>query len=76
MSSVKLGKYLHYKGKSYKVIGTAHHSETLEKLTVYQQLYSSEKFPKGTLWVRPLNMFQETVEINGQKLPRFKYIGK
>jgi len=75
MSSVKLGNYLHYKGKNYRVIGTAHHSETLEELVIYQQLCSSEKFKKGTLWVRPLTMFQETVEIAGQKVPRFKYIG-
>ena len=76
MSSIKPGKYLHYKGKKYQVIGMAHHSETLEELVVYQQLYSSKKFSKGTFWVRPLAMFKETVEISGQKIPRFKYLGK
>jgi hypothetical protein len=71
---MKLGKYKHSKtGNFYRVIGIAKHSETLEKLVVYEALY---KNPKSKLWVRPLKMFLEKVEINGKKLPRFKFVGK
>ncbi len=68
---LKLGKYRHYKGKEYKVIGTAKHSETLEELVVYKALYGNYD-----LWVRPLKMFTEEVEIDGKKMPRFQYIGE
>lgn len=67
---MKLGKYKHYKGKEYEVVGVAKHSETLEELVVYKALYG-----EGALWVRPLKMFEEEVEIDGQKVPRFKYVG-
>ncbi len=67
---MKLGKYKHYKGKEYEVIGLAKHSETLEELVVYKALYGED-----ALWVRPLKMFEEEVEIDGQKVPRFKYLG-
>ena len=67
---VKLGKYCHYKGKEYEVIGTAKHSETLEELVVYKALYD-----EGQIWVRPLKMFTEIIEIDGEKISRFKYIG-
>lgn len=63
---LKLGKYKHYKGKEYEVIGIAKHSETLEDLVVYRALYDDRQ-----LWVRPLKMFLEEVEVNGQKIPRF-----
>jgi hypothetical protein len=63
---LKLGKYRHYKGKEYEVIGIAKHSETLEELVVYRALYGD-----GQIWVRPLKMFLEEVEVNGQKVPRF-----
>jgi hypothetical protein len=68
---IKLGKYKHYKDKDYEVIGVAKHSETLEELVVYRALYGEHG-----LWVRPLKMFCEDVEISGQKMPRFKYIGE
>ena len=68
---MKLGKYKHYKGKEYEVIGIAKHSETLEELVVYKALYGS-----GDLWVRPFKMFEEEVEVDGQKVPRFKYISE
>ena len=67
---IKLGKYRHYKGNEYEVIGVARHSETLEDLVVYKALYSNYD-----LWVRPLNMFLEEVEVNGKKVKRFEYIG-
>ena len=61
--SIKLGKYRHYKGGEYKVIGLAKHSETLNNLVVYEALYDNEL---GKLWVRPLGMFEETVVVNGK----------
>ncbi|MDO8573105.1 MAG: DUF1653 domain-containing protein [bacterium] len=67
----KPGIYEHYKGKQYEVIGIAQHSETLEEIVVYKALYGE----RG-LWVRPLKMFLQEVEIDGKKMPRFKYVGK
>lgn len=63
------GTYKHYKGNEYEVIGTAKHSETEEDLVVY----FSVKNP-GQLWVRPLAMFNEEIELNGDKIQRFKKI--
>lgn len=74
MQNLKPGIYEHYKKKQYEVIDVATHSETLEELVVYRALYDSEEFGKNSLWVRPLSMFLETVIINGEKIPRFKYI--
>jgi hypothetical protein len=71
MQALKPGMYKHYKGNLYEVIGTAQHSETLEKLVVYKALYQ----PEGkNLWVRPLSMFIETIHLNGMEVPRFEYI--
>ena len=67
---LQLGKYKHYKGNLYEVIGIAHHSETLEDMVVYRALYND-----FDLWVRPLSMFLENVEINGVIMPRFEYLG-
>jgi hypothetical protein len=75
MAELKLGKYEHYKGKEYEVIGLARHSETLEELVIYKALYNSEEFGTNALWARPKLMFLETVNINGKEIPRFKYIG-
>jgi hypothetical protein len=72
---IQLGIYKHYKGKLYEVIGAARHSETLEELVVYKALYETE-FGKDALWVRPKRMFFENVQINGQTVPRFEFIGK
>ena len=66
---MKIGIYQHYKGQNYRVIGTARHSETLEKLVVYQQLYGNYG-----LWVRPAEMFAESVEYEGKTVPRFTLI--
>lgn len=67
--SVKIGKYRHYKGNDYEVIGVAKHSEDESELVVYRPLYGE----RG-LWVRPLSMFIESVEVGGKSKPRFKYI--
>lgn len=66
---VALGKYKHYKGKEYQVLGIAQHSETLEELVVYKALY----LPEGeNLWVRPAKMFFEKVLVNGKEVLRFE----
>jgi hypothetical protein len=73
---VKIGKYQHYKGKFYEVIGVARHSETLEEMVVYRALYNSKEFGKNALWVRPKKMFLEKIMVDGKKMPRFRYVGK
>ena len=67
------GLYEHFKGKRYEVLGTARHSETLEVLVIYKALYHGD-FPEGTLWVRPLGMFLETVLVDAKPTPRFRKI--
>lgn len=63
------GRYRHYKGGEYEVIGVARHSESDERFVVYRPLYG-----EGALWVRPLAMFLETVAHNGEPVPRFARI--
>ena len=67
---IKTGKYRHFKGGEYEVIGIAKNSETLEDLVVYKSL------DKGGIWARPLENFLEEVDVEGQKVPRFKFIKK
>ena len=67
---IRPGRYRHFKGNEYEVIGVATHSETHERLVVYRPLYGD-----GGLWVRPLAMFTETVTHDGQVVPRFAPIG-
>ena len=74
MEKILPGKYRHYKGKEYEVIGTAMHSETLEEFIVYKAIYESEKFGKEAIWIRPKKMFMEPVLIDGKNTPRFKRI--
>ena len=64
------GRYRHYKGNDYTVLGTARHSETMEELVVYRAEYGE----RG-LWVRPAAMFAETVSVDGRIVPRFARIG-
>jgi cupin 2 domain-containing protein len=70
MSGILPGRYRHYKGNEYTVIGTARHSETLEELVVYRQEYGEHG-----LWVRPKAMFSETVKVDGREVPRFQPLG-
>jgi len=69
--AIRLGRYRHYKGKEYEVIGVAKQSETLEDLVVYKALYG-----KGQIWARPKLIFLQSVSVDGKKVPRFEYIGK
>ena len=62
---IKLGKYRHFKGNEYEVIGIAKHSETLEDYVVYKALYG-----EFGLWVRPLKMFEETITRDGKTFKR------
>lgn len=71
---IKPGKYRHYKGNCYEVIGIAHHSETLEKMVVYKALYAIKNLGENSFWVRPLSMFAENVTIDGGEVPRFSFI--
>lgn len=66
---LKPGRYRHYKGGEYEVVGVATHSETGEVMVVYRPLYG-----EGALWVRPLSMFIEIVEVEGRSLPRFCFV--
>lgn len=70
MDEIKKGRYRHFKGNEYEVIGTAKHSETLEEYVVYKALYG-----EGGLWVRPASMWNETVERDGKTFKRFEFIG-
>jgi len=69
---IKLGRYNHYSGKEYQVLGIARHSETLEFLVIYKPLYDTPEDMK--LWARPLSNFLEEIELNGVKRKRFEFI--
>ena len=66
MQTIKKGKYRHFKGKEYEVIDIVYHSETGEEMVLYRALYGER-----LLWVRPKSMWNEMLEINGEKVPRF-----
>lgn len=68
---IKTGRWRHFKGMEYEVLGTARHSETLEPMVVYRALYG-----EGQLWVRPAAMWSEQVEREGKSFPRFTYLGE
>ena len=71
MAEIKQGRYRHFKGNEYRVLGVARHSETMEEMVVYQALYGEQG-----IWVRPAHMWNETVERDGYCGPRFAYIGE
>ena len=68
-SEIKPGRYRHFKGNEYRVLGIAKHSETMEEMVIYQALYDEQG-----LWVRPASMWNEEVEHQGVKVKRFTYI--
>lgn len=70
MEEIKKGRYRHFKGNEYEVIGTARHSETTKEYVVYKALYGD-----GGLWVRPKEMWNETVDRDGKTFKRFEFIG-
>jgi hypothetical protein len=71
MTAVPTGRYRHYRGKEYTVLGVARHSETEEELAVYRQEYGDH-----SLWVRPVTMFREAVESGGEVVPRLQVVGE
>ena len=71
MEEIRIGKYRHFKGNEYRVLGMARHSETMEEMVVYQALYGEHG-----IWVRPARMWNETVDRDGYCGPRFAYIGE
>lgn len=68
---IRAGRYRHFKGKEYRVLYTATHSETLEPYVVYQALYGG-----GSIWVRPAVMWHEEITRDGKTRPRFEFIGE
>ena len=71
MQDIKPGRYRHFKGGEYEVIGVGKHSETLEEYVLYRALYG-----EGGYWVRPASMWTETVKRDGKTYKRFEYIGE
>jgi len=69
MHTIPLGRYRHYKGRDYSVVGFARHSETEEVMVLYVPLYG-----EGGYWVRPLTMFTESVVVDGKSVPRFALV--
>lgn len=69
LPTLQLGTYRHYKGKLYEVLGVVRHSETLAPLVLYRPMQGD-----GTIWVRPFEMFVESIEIQGVRQPRFAHI--
>lgn len=67
---IRPGIYRHFKGNEYEVLFLARHSETEEEMVVYRALYG-----EGGIWVRPASMWSETVERDGERFERFRYIG-
>ena len=65
------GTYRHYKGKLYRLHGLVRHSETLEELVLYETLYENDL---GRMWVRPKQMFCESIEIDGRHVARFEFV--
>jgi hypothetical protein len=74
MNKIKSGKYQHFKGNFYEVIGIALDSETLKEYVVYKALYNSKEFGLDTLWIRERENFLGEVEVDGKKVPRFKRV--
>jgi cyclomaltodextrinase len=70
LSPIKPGRYRHFKGNEYEVIGIVRHSESMQELVLYRALYGD-----GGLWVRPADMFCGSIERDGKRMPRFEYIG-
>ncbi len=80
MPKIKTGRYQHFKGNFYEVIDLAQHTETNEKLVLYTPLYELpgllEEYGSRPLFVRPYEMFFETVERDGKVMQRFRYVGE
>ena len=75
VSQICIGaEYEHYKGKRYRVVDVGIHTELEEFHVIYHSLYDDPKFPIGTLWIRPLKMFLDKVDVMGAQVQRFKKV--
>ncbi len=74
MQNISQGTYKHYKGGEYEVVGVGRIEATMEECVIYKMLYDTEDFPEGSLWVRPVTVFLEEVEVDGITVPRFQKI--
>lgn len=75
MTTIKIGKYRHYKGNFYEVIGLGRNSETLEETVIYKGLYDHPEFGFGALWVHTKENFLQKIKIGNKEIPRFEFIG-
>ena len=76
MDEIKLGRYRHFKGKLYRVIGIGKNCENPdEEFVIYQALYKDDKFGDDQIWIREKKMFLENVTIDGKEVARFEFIG-
>jgi hypothetical protein len=71
---LKIGKYQHYKGRTFEVIAIGMHHDTLEEFAIYKSLEDSEVFSAGTVWVRPTKAFFEAVIVEGKEIPHFIFL--
>ena len=74
MAPIRPGRYQHFKGNLYEVLGVGRNPETKEEVVIYRALYESKEFGKNAFWVRPKKDFQEVVEHQGKLIPRFKFV--
>ena len=74
LPEIRLGKYRHYKGKGYEVVGIGTNTESREILVVYKLLYDTPGYARDALWMRPYEMFVDNVVVDGKEVPRFEYI--
>ncbi|HAG73166.1 MAG TPA: DUF1653 domain-containing protein [Gammaproteobacteria bacterium] len=70
-NSIQFGRYDHFKGMPYELLDVVYHSETQESMVLYRALYGEKQ-----LWVRPFEMFFESVDRGGKVQPRFLYVGE
>ena len=73
-NDIKLGKYKHFKGEVYEVVGGCVHTETMKPLVLYKSLTGTKEYPADIIWARPKAMFLDKVVYNNEEIPRFKYI--
>lgn len=73
---IQKGRYQHFKGNFYELVDVALHSETQEAYVVYKALYGGIDGEGGGLWIRPFDMFDESIERDGKTIKRFQYVGE
>ncbi|OQA51899.1 MAG: hypothetical protein BWY43_00751 [candidate division WS2 bacterium ADurb.Bin280] len=75
-ANIEKGRYRHYKGGLYQVLGTGYDEKNQREYVIYKMLYSTKDYPKGTIWLRELGDFCSMVEVEGEKVKRYSYLGK